>query len=340
MDEYVIDYIRSGKAFLLIGSGPSIAMGYPTWKELAEIAIDLVRNEMPAEKTTNMQKAKNRNDYAMVFEIAADLMGFDRLLEELNRKFSPKSDGKIYELLASWPVPVYLTTNYDDEIQNHLADLREAYISYSNSEDHLSHLIPELNGAVFKLHGDLRSEKGLILTKKHYDDISNSGSWQYWRTKMTSVFQLNRIIILGHSLTDTNIKHVLEAAKAGAGVVQPICWIAADVPPDSRRKYLETYRIRVISYDNQDGTHNNLIRLVENISDFIPPRTKIGMPNEMLPITKPSLGKSSGAPGFFVFNKIFENVELEEKRIEIIIAALQSVLWKLDSLKVLILRLH
>jgi len=32
-------------------------------------------------------------------------------------------------------------------------------------------------------------------------------------------------------LYDPHIRHVLEAAKKGAGVVQPVCWIAPDVEP-------------------------------------------------------------------------------------------------------------
>jgi len=77
----------------------------------------------------------------------------------------PRSNPRVpvifYKLIARWPVPVYLTTNYDDEIQAHLAELGETYLPYSNSEDHMAYLLPDLSGALFNLHGDLRSEKGL-----------------------------------------------------------------------------------------------------------------------------------------------------------------------------------
>src|SRR5207249_695770 len=102
-------------------------------------------------------------------------------------------------------------------------------IPYSNSEDHMAHLLPDLKGAIFKLHGDLRSERGLILTRSQYGAIARDQSWEYWRTKMTSAFQLVPFIVIGHSLSDPHIAHVLEAAKKGAGVHQPVCWIAPDV---------------------------------------------------------------------------------------------------------------
>jgi len=74
-------------------------------------------------------------------------------------------------------------------------------------------------------------------------------------------------------MTDSHVRHVLAAAKKGSGVVQPVCWIAPDVSQDVAREYLEKYRIRVISYDNRDGTHRNLVKLVETLSDFAPTAT-------------------------------------------------------------------
>ena len=40
MDSMLIDYLKSGSAWLLVGSGPSIAMGYPDWEKLASIAVE------------------------------------------------------------------------------------------------------------------------------------------------------------------------------------------------------------------------------------------------------------------------------------------------------------
>lgn len=89
---------------------------------------------------------------------------------------------------------------------------------------------------------------------------------------MTSVFQMMPVVIVGHSLRDANFRHVLAAVKKGAGVHQPVCWIAPDVQIAEAREFLEKYRIRVISYDNRDGDHANLRRLLEHINEFIRPK--------------------------------------------------------------------
>src|SRR5260370_36952897 len=197
----------------------------------------------------------------------------------------------------------------------------------------LSALVPDMSGAVVHLHGDLRSGDGLILTTSQYREILRGPRWQYWRTKMTSIFQMNRVIVLGHSLFDPHVRHVLEAAKRGAGVVQPVCWIAPDVGQDVVREYLEKYRIRVITYDNRDHSHQNLARLVETISDFVPSRVSVHISQAVAKASDSPLGSSAAAPGFFVFTKLSTHTDWEKKRTEIMVAALRSAVPHLVGLQ-------
>jgi hypothetical protein len=333
MDAFLVDYLKSGKAWLLVGSGPSIDMGYPTSKRLAEAALEIARPTVPQSIFSAMTEQLRRGDYPRVFEIVVEVLGFPTVLAQLRRSLQPIRSARIYQLLAKWPIPVYLTTNYDDEIQTQLAALGEAYVPYSNSNDHMDLLAPDLSGAIFKIHGDLRSETGLILTTSQYRAIQEDEKWKYWRTKLTSVFQLNPVIIVGHSLTDPNIRHVLEAAQYGAGVNQPVCWIAPDVPLDQAREYLEKYRIRVISYDNRDGSHCNLYRLIENVTRFVYPRTAVKIRKEIEPLITSPLGNDSAAPGFFVFTKLLKVTDFDQARVTAVCAAIQSVVPKLKELK-------
>jgi hypothetical protein len=332
MDSFLIDYLKSGKAWVLVGSGPSIEMGYPTWEKLSSSAAELVKQESMGRSLGLLNSAMACRDFPKVFDEAKTILGGPRLLQGLSEKLKPTRTGHIYEHIARWPVPVYLTTNYDDEIHAHLVSVSESYLPYSNSEDHFKYLLPELTGAIVKLHGDLRSEKGLILTTTDYRQIQREGSWAYWRTKMTSVFQMNRIVVIGHSLSDPNIRHVLEAAKQGAGVLLPICWIAPNVSPEECRNYLDNHRIRVISYDNKNGEHRNLARLIESISDFIPSRVTVHIQSQIENVSHSPLEASAGAPGFFVFSKLSSKLALDQKRIDILMSAIQSALPKLLSM--------
>ncbi|MEP7288453.1 MAG: SIR2 family protein [Chloroflexota bacterium] len=334
MDRQLIDYLKSGKAWVLVGSGPSIAMKYPSWKTLAEHAVQTARHEVRGRSLTQIEHALAQGNFPQVFEEAKVLLTAPRLLQVLLSLLKPEAtvNNEIYKLIARWPVPVYLTTNYDDEIQRHLIELGEAYITYDNSSDHMSQLIPELQGAIFKLHGDLRSDKGLILTTSQYQSIEKSPDWQYWCTKMTSVFQMNRVIVIGHSLTDPNIRYILRAAKEGAGVVLPVIWIAPDVTYSTSIEYLEQFRIHVISYDNQDKSHRNLVQLIKAISHFIPSRPSFHIRANIEKASNSPLGTSAAAPGIFIFSKLNRGGNFEQKRVEIMVAAIQSVIPQLSTI--------
>jgi hypothetical protein len=331
MDPVLINYLKSGQAWVLIGSGPSSEMGYPPWGDLAAVATQTIRLEMPGQDRRPLEKALHRKNYPEVFEEAQRILGAPRLLQALRGNLTPKRSGKIYQLMAEWPVPVYLTTNYDDEIQTHLTRAGETFLAYSNSEDDMGLLSPETTGLIVKLHGTLRSEKGLILTTTQYKEIDESEQWSYWRIKMTSIFQMSKIIVVGHSLTDNNIRHLLSAAKKGAAVDNPICWIAPNVPEDMVRQYLERFRIRVISYDNRDGGHRNLYRLVENLSEFVPPRTTVQIKPSVAKIAASPLGQDAAAPGFYVFNRLAALDNFEEQRADIILAAMESAMPTLSK---------
>ena len=332
VDPVLVGPLRSGKAWVLVGSGPSIEMQYPSWETLAKIARETVKMERPGYDRRPLDTAFLRKDYPQVLEYAYKILGADRLLQQLRTSLTPKQPGRIYKMMAEWPVPVYLTTNYDDEIQTHLSSAGATFIAYSNSKDDMSLLSSGLTGVIVKLHGTLRSEAGLILTTTQYREIDKSEDWTYWRTKMTSIFQMSRIVVVGHSLTDNNIRHLLTAAKKGAAVDNPICWIAPDVPEEKVKQYLEKFRIRVIPYDNRDGQHRNLLRLIENISEFVQPRTTVQIKDSVAKIATSPLGKDAAAPGFYVFNRLAGLEKFDKSRVDIILAAMESAIPALTQL--------
>ena len=331
MDNFLISYLKSGKAWLLVGSGLSNAAGYPSWESLANRACDVTHVETRGKDLKLLDKALAVKDFPLVFQHAASLLGLARLRQCLQDILRPSVQTGVYELIARWPIPVYLTTNYDDEISAHLARLGEVYTTCCNSQVHFSQLAPGVSGLVLKLHGDMKSDQGLILTKHDYDAIDGSDEWGYWRTKMTSLFQMNPVIVIGHSLTDPHIRHILHAAKQGAGVHMPVCWIAPNAPPNLAKDLLDLYRIRVISYHDEDGQHRNLVRLIETVGNFLPPRTAIRIRSEIDAVSKSSLGENAAAPGFYVFNTLIQHADFDKRRIDIVTAAIQAVLPKLGS---------
>ena len=130
MDSYLIDYLRSGEAWVFVGSGPSNAMGYPSWSNLAEAAVRYSESIGPVDNTLRELLEKRPPDYPAVFQRVGETVTMPVLLRELRTVMAAYTpgDSEIYDTIASWPVPVYLTTNFDDQIQTSLASLGEAFI--------------------------------------------------------------------------------------------------------------------------------------------------------------------------------------------------------------------
>jgi len=129
MDSFLVDYLNLGKAWLLVGSGPSIEMGYPSWEKLASLFGELAEIEGSGKNMKLLNSAIVCRDFPKVFEETKNILGAPRLLQFLLDKLKPSRPGNIYEHIARWPVPVYLTTNYDDEIHAHLVKVEADFFS-------------------------------------------------------------------------------------------------------------------------------------------------------------------------------------------------------------------
>lgn len=335
MDSVLLDYLRSGRAWVLVGSGPSSAMGYPSWRVLAEKANSLVRQATANDGLAGrLDSAMADENYPRVFEIAADELGIAALIRDLRPVLRPQlATGDVYAELARWPIPVYLTTNFDNELITSVVRVDPTYRSLSNSEDHLSLLVPGFSGAVVKLHGDLTTPMGLVLTESQYSALLAGSEWEYWRTKVRSILQMNPLIIVGQSLTDPHVTALLEEAKHGSGVEQPVVWLAPDIALSDARGYLDKYRIHVVPYQNRDGTHRNLATFVKDIGRFVPPRSTVATSARVAAVVSAGAVTDAGAPAFYVFNRLNSQPDAIERRIQVALATIEVALPNLLATK-------
>lgn len=123
MDQFLCDYLLSGKAWLLVGSGPSIEMGYPTWEKLTLASLEAMKADGIKLDTARIDTLLKERNYPKIFSEAKKELRGPRLLQVLRESLKGSGKSSIYEIISKWPISVYLTTNYDDEIQRHLARL-------------------------------------------------------------------------------------------------------------------------------------------------------------------------------------------------------------------------
>ena len=277
-NKHLIKKINSGRCLVLVGSGPSCEVGYPSWHKLAESTYDKLKDLDLVSDSKSYENYLNEKKYPELFRHAERDFGKDRtaFVNFMKSLFIPTSRkrGVIYELISKWPFAGYLTTNYDDEIKISLSDsnehfeiLRNRLEDFYSWRDGASHLIQ-------KLHSDLDHPDEVILTSADYQRFDTEDSGQYFRDRLCSVLTMFDILIIGHSLSDPDIDLILKLAKKVSDPTHPIYLVAADFTNAEEHELWEQYNIVLVRYSNPDGTHLRLLQMLRNVDRFIAHRSR------------------------------------------------------------------
>jgi hypothetical protein len=243
---------------------------------MAEQAIALVdAKRLSSNDAKAFQMLLSKEDYPEVFERVAGLLGgVQPMLDGLRKTFAPKQNtGKAYEYLARWPFRCYLTTNYDDEISSHLRRLGQHFTTLKNVQADLAQITSDSSRLIVKLHGDLNSPNDIVLATSQYSSFETGGVRAYFRSKLTSIFQMVPVVVIGHSMSDRDLRLILQFAKESASPDKPTYVIVADAHEPDITKFYREYNIHLLSYPNPDKTHVNLLYLLKLLDRFIIPRT-------------------------------------------------------------------
>lgn len=97
-----------------------------------------------------------------------------------------------------------ITTNYDDFTES----LFSEFDVYRGQDDLI---VTQATGyaEIYKIHGDYRNPEEMVFTDKDYEGFEQRKA--YLVSKLLSIFVENPLIILGYSLSDDNIRGILES---------------------------------------------------------------------------------------------------------------------------------
>jgi len=277
IDQRLVRAINRGRCFALVGSGPSCELGYPSWKKLAEETYKKVSAANNDADDASYEKLLREGKYPELFRQAEiDLGSRDELVNVLRTSMSPSEQGQgfLYKTIANWPFACYLTTNYDDELANHLNQLGEHFSVIRNRKEDFHSLRDGATHLIQKLHSDLDHPDEVTITSEDYRRLYINPEGDYFQTKLRQVLEMFDVFIIGHSLSDPDIDHILQMARTTASPKHPIYMMASGFTKAEEREYLEKYNIVLVQYKNEDGKHTHLRRLLATADRFIVPRHK------------------------------------------------------------------
>lgn len=120
------------------------------------------------------------------------------LLENLNFKSDVTEEIKEFKK-ASKNVGSIITTNYDSFIE----DISEFKPLIGNDI-----LLSNPYGSVYKIHGSVEQPENIIINKTDYEEFNEK--FELIRAQLLSLFMHNPIIFMGYSISDDNVRKILE----------------------------------------------------------------------------------------------------------------------------------
>ena len=277
-DKRLIQNINNGRCLVFVGSGPSCEVGYPSWHKLAKQTYEELKNRGCVSDVKSYEKYLTEKKYPELFrQVERDLGDREALVNLLKPLLKPteKKQGVLYELISKWPFACYLTTNYDDEIKTYLAKLNEHFAVRRNRQEDFYPWRDGVSHIIQKLHSDLNHPDEVILTSADYRRIYIEDSGQYFRDRLCDIFKMFDIFIIGHSLSDPDIDHILQLAQERRDPQHPIYMVATDFTKADEQEFFEKYNIVLVRYSNNDGTHSELRRILRAVDRFIVPRHRV-----------------------------------------------------------------
>jgi hypothetical protein len=252
--------IAAGRCTPFLGAGaahPPLPLGSTLAKELAE------EYQYPFENPSDLIRV------AQYVALKTDPRNVkDEVLERIGKAKPPDFSlpNEPHSILADLPIPIYLTTNYDDFMMRALLHRgkqpkREMFRWYSTLVDkHVSVFetkedytpTPE-EPVVFHLHGHNEDPHSLVLTEDDYlDFLVNVSSNQYQLPhRIKRAFSDSTLLFIGYSLADWSfrvlfqglLRDVARTEQLNNFLVQMLP-LPPDAPEEERRRvqhYLDIY---------------------------------------------------------------------------------------------------
>jgi len=212
---HLIEEVRNSTAVLFVGSGLSIPLGYPSWKNLVSTLYKKIEKNLAINDEENRKWLKDnfatQPDWSAEVINSASHGGYFTSIREIFNKSGVEHElSWNHMLLSMLPFRSYITTNYDTLIEDYVSVFQLSPPSVYDYEEALNNYLEYKNSErpVLKLHGcaDKNIEK-IILTSSDYYNLLNDD--RYIRL-LSSIFSENTILCIGFSLKDRDFRFFLE----------------------------------------------------------------------------------------------------------------------------------
>lgn len=303
IDLQLIKSISSGRCFLIVGAGASVGLGYPSWKQLAKVVFNSIVKDNPqiTKKYGDSWNDLSTDFLLSFFDDVEALVGRETLVSFIQKYFheveKKNNRSELYSIITHWPISCYITTNWDREIKRHMPSGSPVFLEKGNTDKDMRTLTADCPNTIFKIHGSFENPDRMIITKKDYRNVLSSPDYSVLREKMYNALSMCPVVIIGYSAQDPDFTEQLERAKSISSLEHPVFMFAPDCSDSFIGEMLVKNNVRIIPYENKDGNHSELLRILRIYNSFISLRD-----SRLVGRSESQLAKSEESAAFLIYN--------------------------------------
>ncbi len=276
------DLINERDAWAFIGSGISADSGCPTWKGLLDAVVSGLDDERQSriQDDARYKASYTKKDFAKCLGRVEYYAGRNALERSVASSLGNcGTPGALSSLLADWPFRGYVTTNYDDVIEKSIERLGDrGWLSVGNSSDELRMVSGDADRIVWHIHGATTlptAKSRLILTDMDYDNLYAEGS--PFLVQLKGLLAQHRVVFFGFGFEDHELMRLLKTVGRRCNPARPafafVSGLSGTESEAQRYELLEDYNVDVIPYRLQNGSHKELVELLQAYNALVVPRS-------------------------------------------------------------------
>ncbi|WP_437907892.1 SIR2 family protein [Sorangium sp. So ce327] len=264
LDELREIYVR-GDVVLFVGAGMSIAAGLPSRKRLIADLVERARCRGVEEAAlAEISELARKCELVDALSAAKVCLGPAEFGLAIERAFDEQHIDRLPPLAhaigALRPrLRAALTTNLD-------CLLEQAFLGAWPAVARATPDLARRRRIIIKVHGTLVERSTWVLTREEYERAMHAD--ERLRQALAALFNATTLVFVGYQLDDDEFDAILNRIHAIVSE-QPsrhFAIVPADEVRPYRRTMLENAGVRLIAYNNADGEHRELVRILWELS--------------------------------------------------------------------------